>query len=87
MLLWRKRIMQCLNLPTQARVFPHRPNLVIVQRPFTVGRGFLNIAQVVRTLQVGPLPALNPIPPPPPPRAPILLERGSSPHGTRDPKP
>ena len=51
-LLWRKRIMQCLNLPTQARVFPHRPNVVIVQRPFTVGRGFLNIAQVVRTLQV-----------------------------------
>ena len=46
------RIMRCLDLPTRARVFPRHPNLVIVDRPLTVGRGFLNRAQILQRLQV-----------------------------------
>jgi len=47
---WRTRIMRCLDLPTRARVFPRHPNLVIVDRPLVVGRGFLNRQQIVQRL-------------------------------------
>lgn len=45
--------MKCLGLPTRAKVVPSAPpNLVIVNRPLNVGRGFLNVDQLVETLQV-----------------------------------
>lgn len=59
---WRTRIMRCLDLPTRARVFPRHPNLVIVDRPLVVGRGFLNRQQIVQRLAVTRPPAVWEIP-------------------------
>lgn len=44
--------MKCLNLPTKATVYPKQPYLVIVNRPPSVGRSFLNIEKLVTLLKV-----------------------------------
>lgn len=49
---WRTRLMHCLGLPAHAKVSARQPQLVVINRPYPVGRGFLNVDQMVKTLQV-----------------------------------
>ena len=51
MISWRERIMDCVRLPAEM-IAPTQPiNVVIVNRPYNAGRGFLNAPEAVTTMQ------------------------------------
>ena len=59
---WRQRIMDCVKLPAEI-IAPTSPvNVVIVKRPYSAGRGFLNAPEAVATMQVSELLTLRPGP-------------------------
>lgn len=49
---WKERIMKCLQLPTRAGIRPKHPRVLIVVRPLSVGRGFLNLQDMQSVVQV-----------------------------------
>ena len=49
---WRERIMACVKLPSNETAPTQPVNVVIVNRPYNAGRGFLNAPEAVTTMRV-----------------------------------
>ena len=49
---WQKRLLTCTGLSQSLLAPITEPNIVIINRPYDTGRGFLNIAEVAFTVQV-----------------------------------
>ncbi|KAK9814303.1 hypothetical protein WJX72_003660 [[Myrmecia] bisecta] len=48
---WKEYLSQCIGLPSDLVAPVSHPNVVIVNRPYQVGRGFLNIQEAVQLLK------------------------------------